>query len=235
MGALTSRYRLGLILGCLAILVAVHVPQAQADSSQDSKTIGFLEGAFNITATNAELTQMLDSPGLGPSIEGDAECAYYGANALSPGLAEEDVLSELAQDSQTVITADQVAEAVAEDLLGVLPGGEEIDTLLDVHSEFEDFSSDLDLLVSTIGKADTEDDYLSFLSQYYGAWLEEGGDPNATESTFLMDVGGAAQPNQRRQGSWHHAGSDAPPVPVRQHLHELRPGSRTAWRATPPT
>jgi hypothetical protein len=105
--SLTSRYRLGLILGCLAILVAVDVPQAQADSSQDSKTIGFLEGAFDITATNAELTQMLDSPGLGPSIEGDAECAYYGANALSPGLAEEDVLSELAQDSQTVITADR--------------------------------------------------------------------------------------------------------------------------------
>jgi hypothetical protein len=157
-----------LCLACLALLGLAAAPAHAAISSQDQQEIASLRRIFGIDpadASDEELAQLLDSPEVGAGLRGDVACAYLGEHALDGTAAEKVELQALLNEYSAVLAADQLLDPIA-----LAIGGDSfaVEFLVGLHGALGELHSTISTFVDAEAYLESDNEYRSWLAQYYG-------------------------------------------------------------------
>ena len=158
-----------LCLACLAMLGFAPAPARASISSQDQQEIASLRRIFGIDpadASDAQLAQLLDAPAVGASLRGDVACAYLGEHALDGTAAEKVELQALLDDYSAVLAADQLLDPIA---IAIAGDSFAVEFLVGLHQALSELHSAISTFVDAEAYLESDGEYRSWLSQYYGA------------------------------------------------------------------
>ena len=164
-----------LLAATVLVQFAAVAPAARASGVQDSWYISYLRSAYGFSssqATDAELTQILDSPDVGEMVRADLACSYHGAHALDQTAADEDVLNALLSELGPTLDGSAFATYVVGEVLA--PAPMKVQILTDVLRALDDFHTQLHTFVDALAQLYSDRDYRELLSEYHGFESDDG-------------------------------------------------------------